>query len=235
MVSQNEISGEHIGGSKMTNMKVCSKCKKNLELVEFYKVKKSPDGLQYYCKACSSTWSKTRRHNNKIRLTTQPPFLSMCSSCGTEKLSTDFYAGANSNGLSSCCKVCMVRNRDVFRRTERGKSTSLASNRKRRATKRGLPHVPYHADDIYARDKGVCVLCGFDVPRDSYHIEHIIPIQVDLDILQTFGIDEHPGDVPHNVSVAHPSCNSSKGNRLTQEHVSCYSLWSYMYVGSQCR
>jgi len=73
------------------------------------------------------------------------------------------------------------------------------------------------------------VLCGGEVDPQDFHIDHILPLQADSTILAEFGIESNPGDVPHNVSVAHPSCNSSKGNRVTQEHVACYTLWSYMY------
>ena len=39
--------------------KVCSRCKRELPISEFYKNKSNPDGLGYYCKRCvSETWSK---------------------------------------------------------------------------------------------------------------------------------------------------------------------------------
>jgi len=73
------------------------------------------------------------------------------------------------------------------------------------------------------------MLCGFDVLSDDYHIDHVVPLQVDAKILLSYGITEHPGDVPWNVSVAHPSCNSSKQHRMTQEDAANYALLQYLY------
>ena len=39
--------------------KVCSKCKRELPISEFYKNKSNPDGLGYYCKRCvSEIWQR---------------------------------------------------------------------------------------------------------------------------------------------------------------------------------
>lgn len=46
-------------------MKTCAKCKKEKDESEFYKNKKSPDGLMYYCKKCGHASSiKTRLIHN---------------------------------------------------------------------------------------------------------------------------------------------------------------------------
>lgn len=117
-----------------------------------------------------------------------------------------------------------VRNFDPVRR-----SYLTAASRRRRAVKRGLPHVAYDAQEIYDRDNGVCALCGFPVDPERYDIEHIVPLQVKAELLLLYGIDSHPGDTPWNVSLAHPSCNSTKLHYMSQEDAARYSLWSYLY------
>src|ERR1039457_4713194 len=46
-------------------MKVCTKCKENKELTEFYKRKINKDGLQCQCKKCHGNCNKKWKNNNK--------------------------------------------------------------------------------------------------------------------------------------------------------------------------
>ena len=48
-------------------MKKCTRCKVEKELSEFNKIKKSKDGLAYYCKACAAIRDKKWYENNKER------------------------------------------------------------------------------------------------------------------------------------------------------------------------
>jgi 5-methylcytosine-specific restriction endonuclease McrA len=164
--------------------------------------------------------------------------MSMTKSCRVclKVLSLDqFYSNGKSNGYTYPeCKPCYILARRVksklWQRTSpKNKAASTQRRRKRRAVKRGLPYVAYTAQEILTRDNAVCCLCGFDVDTSNFHIEHIVPLQVDPQLLLSYGIHEHPGDVPWNVSVAHPSCNLSKGNRMTQEDAANYLVWSYLY------
>lgn len=45
-------------------MKKCTKCKVKKELTEFYKDKKSKDGLNYHCKVCRLQYEKNRLKEN---------------------------------------------------------------------------------------------------------------------------------------------------------------------------
>lgn len=54
---------------------------------------------------------------------------------------------------------------------------------------------------IFERDGGICWLCDEPVPREDFHLDHIIPVSKG-------GPTE-----PWNLRVAHPRCNRSKGNR----------------------
>lgn len=155
---------------------------------------------------------------------------------------TGFHkANGNKDGHRNTCKPCQAlyfrawesKNRKA--RNEYARLTQASFNRargrKRRAVKRGLPHVAYDANEIYEREAGLCHLCGVEVDRDTFHVEHLIPIQVDTTLLEAYGILSHPGDVPWNVSIAHPSCNSSKSNRMTQEDVAKYFQYLMLYGG----
>lgn len=60
-------------------------------------------------------------------------------------------------------------------------------------------------DEIYARDHGVCYLCGQDVERSRATMDHVIPVVL---------------GGPHtraNVRLAHRSCNSRKRHHLLSE------------------
>lgn len=146
------------------------------------------------------------------------------------------------DGYKYLCRVCsrhkykeyrannLIKERArVAKRDRDYPEMNAARARKRRAVKRGLPYVAYTAQEILTRDNAVCCLCGFGVDTSNFHIEHIVPLQVDPQLLLSYGIHEHPGDVPWNVSIAHPSCNSSKAHRMTQEDHARYLLWSYLY------
>lgn len=51
--------------SDSTNTKVCSKCKKKLNISNFYKNRSCKDGLQNNCKKCQKYYSYTYYSNNK--------------------------------------------------------------------------------------------------------------------------------------------------------------------------
>lgn len=48
-------------------MKLCPKCSKYLDAINFYKSSKSKDGLQGYCKSCSKTINEVRREGGYFR------------------------------------------------------------------------------------------------------------------------------------------------------------------------
>ena len=56
---------------------------------------------------------------------------------------------------------------------------------------------------IYERDGGICMKCGKRVPKEGYHVDHIIPISV--------GGDEW--DL-NNLELSCPECNLRKGAKV---------------------
>lgn len=50
------------------NKKICNVCKKLKDFIDFYKCKKSKDGLQYTCKYCCSSMHKKYHQENSKRI-----------------------------------------------------------------------------------------------------------------------------------------------------------------------
>lgn len=51
----------------MVKTKVCSGCKRELPITEFWKSKANADGLQIYCKACKYEKDRSSRHKRQIK------------------------------------------------------------------------------------------------------------------------------------------------------------------------
>lgn len=92
-----------------------------------------------------------------------------------------------------------------------------------------LPHVTYTAQEIFDREQGICSICNLQVDPDNYHLDHVVPLSVPGDVMLSFRIYAHPGDVPWNVTIAHPACNTSKGHRMTSTHAAKYYELRKMY------
>ncbi len=58
---------------------------------------------------------------------------------------------------------------------------------------------------IFERDGGICMKCGESAKKDSFHVDHIIPI--------SRGGDEWALE---NLELSHPKCNLSKGAKTRQ-------------------
>jgi 5-methylcytosine-specific restriction endonuclease McrA len=77
-----------------------------------------------------------------------------------------------------------------------------SANAARRARKAGVPSEPISRAKVYARDKGVCGICGRKVLSMKWHMDHKHP-------LARGGSHTYA-----NVQVAHPSCNLRKGAKI---------------------
>lgn len=58
---------------------------------------------------------------------------------------------------------------------------------------------------IFARDAGICYLCGFSVDPRNFHIDHVIPVS------------KSGSNALDNLKVSHPACNMSKGDKILEE------------------
>ena len=94
--------------------KICSKCKEEKGLGEFYKNKSCKDGLQLHCKKCES-FRKTAYSNKNIEYwKNHDPYkeklVKKCSSCKKNLHSTYFYTNLSKKcGLGFACKECIKK------------------------------------------------------------------------------------------------------------------------------
>lgn len=70
-----------------------------------------------------------------------------------------------------------------------------------RTRKQSLPCVPYNEQLMYSAQRGRCSLCSEPL-EDEWHVEHTIPLS------------KGGWTVPANLTLAHPSCNLSKQDKL---------------------
>jgi 5-methylcytosine-specific restriction endonuclease McrA len=185
---------------------------------------------QHKCAECHSASSRLRRairraprtHLSDEDLRAATP-TKRCPGCGVAKTSGEFGVGRSErDGLNSRCRPC--NSASVL--ATRTRKTVYRAKAKRHAAKKNLPFFDFNPTDIYTKHNGLCHLCNEPCTekletRRGYDIEHLIPIQVDPSHLAVYGID-HPGHVPWNAAIAHPSCNNSKGNRLNPSDVALY-------------
>jgi len=58
---------------------------------------------------------------------------------------------------------------------------------------------------IYARDGGICYLCGLATDPRDFHIDHVIPVA------------RGGPNTPDNLKTTHPACNMAKKDKLLSE------------------
>ena len=86
-------------------MKICSKCKKELEDFQFHKNKNNKDGLQFYCKNCRAL--KQRKIEKQIRVELRNRNKKICLNCKQELDIFKFSKNKNKeDGLEIYCKSC---------------------------------------------------------------------------------------------------------------------------------
>lgn len=92
--------------------KICSCCRQELPISEFYAKKSQPDGLNCYCKKCTDD-KKKKREEIKKQIPLEERKVSefkICSRCGRE-LPIDAFgiSTTHSDGRSGYCKECIKK------------------------------------------------------------------------------------------------------------------------------
>jgi hypothetical protein len=93
-------------------MKICSKCKRELDESNFYKNKNKKDGLCAECKDCTKEYGKKyfqtyRKHGKKVSDNLIESTFRICKKCGAEKNIEEFVLNKNcSFGREYTCKCC---------------------------------------------------------------------------------------------------------------------------------
>lgn len=91
--------------------KFCQKCKEFKDTEYFYKLTKSDDGFQSWCKPCMDTNNK---ENKDKRLAEGPSIIrdaKVCCDCNTRKPINQFHVkrGYSADGYGSYCKPCWLK------------------------------------------------------------------------------------------------------------------------------
>lgn len=106
--------------------KYCTKCLSVKKISEFYKTKRTKDGLQQWCSKCSSEYSKERRAKSRPPVETPKPRdkdakSRDCVNCGKSKFEDEFRT-------NRCCQDCFLAHRRSARyyqfAIERGEYTA---------------------------------------------------------------------------------------------------------------
>jgi len=107
--------------------KLCSRCKQWKYYSDFYKDKKTKDGLMFWCKECESKRTEHKRRSNKKYLryedrhrTVKRIKQKLCAKCSIWKVESDFSKNrSNRDGLNSWCKECTRKATDKNRKPQK--------------------------------------------------------------------------------------------------------------------
>lgn len=85
---------------------VCTKCKVEKNVSEFYKDASTKSGYAYYCKACRRKYNQAQRKAwKKDKLETK-----ICCTCKANKKISEFYKNASTkSGYATLCKTCQKK------------------------------------------------------------------------------------------------------------------------------
>lgn len=130
--------------------KVCSCCRQELPISEFYKKKSQPDGLNCYCKKCADL-KKSERLSVIKNIPLEERIIKefkVCSCCGRE-LSIDNFGKSKTHvdGRSGYCKECANK-------------SAAESRDKNRERNRELSY----------EGKIVCSVCGEEKERSKFYV-----------------------------------------------------------------
>lgn len=165
--------------------KVCARCKRELAADKFHRRTVAADGLQRWCKECTSR-QRAVAYAERVQRHGKPgvrPYAELwaeggrrCTRCRDWKSWEDFHRKKTGhNGYSAQCKMCTNRavassrrvNLDASRRAERERKDRTGANYKARY---GITRDEY---EEMARAQGnACAVCGNDEKRLVVDHEH---------------------------------------------------------------
>lgn len=164
-------------------MKVCTRCGKELDITQFSRHCKSPDGHRTYCKSCAAAYQKHWYAKNRSAQ------IAMRRCKYDSAREAERYQQRREQILAQK-KIWRVSHKDYM----------TLKSEERRARQRCLPATLTQAEweEIKISFNNECAYCGRKVALER---DHIIPV--------TSGGAFAKG----NIVPACKSCNSSKGNR----------------------
>jgi|SRR5579859_6154136 len=173
--------------------KYCCGCQKWLSLHEFGKDKSTKDGLNAKCKACINARAAISRAKQTSEQYER-----------ASEYQKQYYRDHRELLVAQAAMRRETQREHIRAIDKRSRlkhrASTQASTSAYQARLRGQYVAPVSLDVLYARDKGVCALCGEPVNRSEASIDHIVPLS------------EGGLHGPDNVQLAHRSCNSRKQN-----------------------
>ena len=168
--------------------KICTKCKIEKPLSEFYKNKATLDGLQYMCKICVLEYHQSHKkekakyyreyhENNKEELNA---YARMYHENNKEELN------AYALEYNKTHKEEIAEYQKAYFKTDKGKSARSKAAHKRRAIKIGSTVEDFSPIEVFERDGYICQACGCKTRpefKNQYHpkkphLDHIIPLSL---------------------------------------------------------
>jgi 5-methylcytosine-specific restriction endonuclease McrA len=110
-----------------------------------------------------------------------------------------------------------VSHREAMRRIDKKwSSTHRGARRKNEISRRARKKRAFieHVDPlvVFERDKGMCGICGITVNKNSYHIDHVIPLS------------KGGAHCYANVQLAHAQCNIAKRDALPKGQATLFQV-----------
>ena len=150
-------------------MKICKKCKKEKEIINFHNNKRTKDGLNDYCKPCKSKYLK----RNKYPRSTVDK---ICTKCKEMKPASDYTTcRTRTDGLQNKCKSCSFKSMQNL--AERGGLVSFLKTKFKQSKRncvRGKNRILEFSitiDDVialYEKQNGECAYTGVKMTHITY-------------------------------------------------------------------
>jgi 5-methylcytosine-specific restriction endonuclease McrA len=202
-------------------MKLCSRCETEKPLKDFGKNKTRPDGLAFWCKACTSVYFKQyltenptknkdywTKNQDQLKLKKKLNRLNNIHQCREEEKERYWenrdhllerhkrYYATNPEPHKQKSREWAKQNPDRVRELSRIKELSRRARKKNQFVEYVDPKT------LYEMHGGMCGICEQFVSEDNFHVDHVIP-------LSKGGLHGYV-----NVQPAHPRCNLSKGAKV---------------------
>jgi len=168
-------------------------------LAEFGRNRERKDGLMSWCRPCwNRRCSEVQRARKEAKAVYDREYRARTAE--RKRANDRAYYQANRERVTETNRIWREAHPDIVR------LSGSAAAARRRARMNGNPVEPYRRQDIYARDGGVCYLCGVHIPEAEFTIDHLLPVSRGC------------ADAPSNVAVAHMACNRRKWHRTPAEY-----------------
>lgn len=177
-------------------MKICTKCKVEKGLTDFFKDKVKPDGYYSSCKECCKAYKQSEAYKK------------------LKSAHDKTYVEKHRDKVRLIKSLHYYSKKDYYRNQMRANYLNKSEDYKERARQRknllkaGV-QIPYSKQEIYERDGGLCFRCLEVVDLTLNHpspkcfsFHHLIPIK----------LGGH--DTPDNVVSSHLECNLRQGIKV---------------------